>query len=266
MVKLNNFSITSSVYLDRIMTENSFTSKTVLEQIDYLNRLRFRNSGRRYSYGVMVDQYISDQSNMSLEFNNLIFLGQKVNSPIDIWYDVNKNLHFIRYPASTKKDSNSVFGFDPNGKLCIECNIKDFLRYDCKNTWMVNELHKKLLMLLRGLYENAWLKLKREKVRELKSKLDSSSVEEFLAAKRVAKTQAIMNIAMAIGALTGKLETYQKNISSVDSPVKAYRMFSEVESAWREFSMTQDANQKRLNSDPKIPGGKAVKKLVTTGG
>lgn len=268
------FTIDSSDLLNIICSEEKFTSKTTLEQIEYLNKYRSRRGLYRWGSTSILDSVINDQPGRSITFKPIRWQGQPC-APITCRYVGSGDIAFtIRYPvlsftAGNRLDpdnfSGTIFDFFPNGDTYIERDFKKFLRHGVTTQWGSNSEHDKLFRYLFKQYENAWLDLKRRKVAELKATLDTDSVNDFIAAKRAQHTQAIMDIAMAVGALTGKLETYRSRIGSVTTQGEAEKMFQEVESAFRHFSYTQERNTRRLNKKVRLPGGKNVKKLVDNG-
>lgn len=268
------FSITSSKLLDTICSEDKFTSKTTLEQIEFLNKFRSRRGLYRWGATSILDNIIEDQPERTITFNHIKWQGLPCK-PITCRYVGGGDVSYsIRYPVTSATtspyvDADNLKGiihdFAPNGDIYIERDIKAFLRHGVKSSWGSNAEHDKLFRYLFKQYENAWLDLKRRKVAEIKSTLDTDSVNEFIAAKRAQHTQAIMDIAMTVGALTAKLETYRNRIGSVTTASEAIKMFNEVESSFRHFSFTQDRNTKRLNKKVKLPGGKNVKKLAGNG-
>ena len=274
MKKENNmpksiFKIDNSNLLERICSEEKFTSKTTLEQIEYLNKFRSRRGLYRWGGNSIMDHLIDDQAGRTLTFENIKWGNHTINS-VTFRY-VNSNVgHVIRYPinSSTKSFNHDdpVIAFAPNGMAYAERPVRNFLRYNVTNTWGSNTEHDKLYRYLYKQYENAWLDLKRRRVAELKATLDSDSVNEFVMAKRAQHTQAIMDIAMQVGNLTAKLETYRNRIGSVHTAYEAEKMFEEVNIAFQNFNYTQERNQKRLNSDVRIPGGKKVKEIAKKGG
>lgn len=265
----NSLYITSSKLLDQLCSSTKFTSKTTLDQIDFLNRYRSRRSFYRYGAYSIMDNIVEDQPNLTLTFDKLTW-GGKLCNPISFRFHSNDVGFLIRYPVKdqgyTAADLNdislSVIPWDPHGEQTAERPVREFMRYGVRSQWGSNEEYNKLFMQMRGQYENAWLDLKRRKVAELKASLDSDSVNEFVAAKRAEHTQAIMDIAIAVGTLTAKLETYRNRIGSVNTAYEAEKMFSEVEMAFRSFNYVQERNAKRLNKNVKIPGGKKVKVLT----
>ena len=262
------FKINQSNLLDRLTSEPSFKSKTILEQIEFLNRYRARNGLRRWGRDSILDTIIDDQSGRSITFNPGRWTGLPCN-PITCRYVGVSDINYtIRYPVKNCPglDADNFNGrtldFIPDGDAYIERDIKAFLRHNSKTSWAHNSDHDKLFKYLLNQYLNAWLDLKHRKVLELKTTIDTDSVNEFIAAKRAQHTQAIMDIAMAVGALTGKLETYRNRIGNVTTAYEAEKMFAEVESAFRHFHYTQERNAKRLNKKVRLPGGKSVKKFV----
>lgn len=268
------YSINSSDLLNFICSEDKFTSKTALEQIEYLNKYRSRRGLYRWGSTSILDNIINDQPGKTVTFNPIRWQGQPCN-PItcryvgsgDIAYTIRYSV--LSFTAGNRLDPDNfngpIFDFVPNGDAYIERDIKAFLRHGVKTSWGSNAEHDKLLRYLFKQYENAWLDLKRRKVAEIKATLDTDSVNDFIAAKRAQHTQAIMDIAMAVGVLTGKLETYRSRIGSVTAQYEAEKMFQEVESAFRHFNYTQQRNTRRLNKKVRLPGGKNVKKLVDNG-
>lgn len=259
------FKIDHSNLLDKICSEEKFTEKTILEQIEYLNKFRSRRGLYRWGGNSIMDNLIDDQPGRTLTFENIKWANQTVSS-ISFRY-VNSDIgHVIRYPINYETNSlnhnDPIPAFIANGRAYAERPVRNFLRYNVSNTWGSNADHDKLFRYLYKQYENAWLDLKRRKVAELKATIDSDSVNEFVAAKRAQHTQAVMDIAMAVGALTGKLETYRNRIGNVTSASEAEKMFEEVENAFRNFSYTQERNTKRLNKNVKLPGGKRVKQIA----
>lgn len=261
------FTISSSRLLDSICSEEKFTSKTGLEQIEYLNKYRSRRGLYRWGRSSIMEAVIDDQPGKTVTFNHIRWKGQPCN-PITFRYVGGDIEYSIRYPVQSRHglDPDSINGviydFIPNGDAYIERGIKRFLRHGVHSQWGSNDEHDKLFRYLFKQYENAWLDLKRRKVAEIKATLDSDSVNEFVAAKRAQHTQAIMDIAMSVGNLTAKLETYRNRIGSVNTAYEAEKMFEEVEMAFRNFNYIQDRNQKRLNKNVRLPGGKNVKKLA----
>lgn len=262
------FTINSSRLLDSILSEEKFTSKTTLEQIEYLNKYRSRRGLYRWGRNSIMDNVIDDQPGKTVTFNPIRWKGQPCN-PITFRYVGGDIQYSIRYPVQSRPglDPDSINGviydFIPNGDAYIERGVKAFIRHNVRSQWGSNDEHDKLFRYLFKQYENAWLDLKRRKVAELKATLDTDSVNDFIAAKRAQHTQAIMDIAMAVGALTGKLETYRSRIGSVTTAYEAEKMFNEVEMAFRNFNYVQDRNTKRLNKKVRLPGGKNVKKLAS---
>jgi hypothetical protein len=263
------FKIDNSNLLERICSEEKFTSKTTLEQIEYLNKFRSRRGLYRWGGNSIMDNLIDDQAGRTLTFENIKWGNHTINS-VTFRY-VNSNVgHVIRYPINSSTNSfnhdDPVMAFAPNGMAYAERPVRNFLRYNVTNTWGSNTDHDKLYRYLYKQYENAWLDLKRRRVAELKATLDSDSVNEFVMAKRAQHTQAIMDIAMSVASLTAKLETYRNRIGSVHTAYEAEKMFEEVNIAFQNFNYTQERNQKRLNSDVRIPGGKKVKEIAKKGG
>lgn len=265
------FTINSSRLLDSICSEEKFTSKTTLEQVEYLNKYRIRRGLYRWGRNSIMDSVVDDQPGKTVTFNSIRWKGQPCN-PITFRWVGGDIEYTIRYPvlsftAGNRLDpdnfSGPIFDFVPNGDAYVERSVKGFIRHGVKSQWGSNDEHDKLFRYLFKQYENAWLDLKRRKVAELKATLDTDSVNDFIAAKRAQHTQAIMDIAMAVGALTGKLETYRNRIGSVTTAYEAEKMFNEVEMAFRNFNYVQDRNTKRLNKKVRLPGGKNVKKLVS---
>lgn len=263
------FKIDNSNLLERICSEEKFTSKTTLEQIEYLNKFRSRRGLYRWGGNSIMDHLIDDQPGRTLTFENIKWANHTISS-VTFRY-VNSNIgHVIRYPVNSSTNSfnhdDPVIAFAPNGMAYAERPVRNFLRYNVTNTWGSNTDHDKFFRYLYKQYENAWLDLKRRRVAELKATLDSDSVNEFVMAKRAQHTQAIMDIAMQVGNLTAKLETYRNRIGSVHTAYEAEKMFEEVNIAFQNFNYTQERNQKRLNSDVRIPGGKKVKEIAKKGG
>jgi len=263
------FKIDNSNLLERICSEEKFTSKTTLEQIEYLNKFRSRRGLYRWGGNSIMDNLIDDQAGRTLTFENIKWGNHTINS-VTFRY-VNSNVgHVIRYPINSSTNSfnhdDPVIAFAPNGMAYAERSVRNFLRYNVTNTWGSNTDHDKLYRYLYKQYENAWLDLKRRRVAELKATLDSDSVNEFVMAKRAQHTQAIMDIAMSVASLTAKLETYRNRIGNVHTAHEAEKMFDEVHNDFQNFTYVQSRNQKRLNSDVRIPGGKKVKEIAKKGG
>jgi hypothetical protein len=264
------FTIDSSRLLDSILSEEKFTSKTNLEQIEYLNKYRSRRGLYRWGRNSIMDSVVDDQPGKTVTFNHIRWKGQPCN-PITFRYVGAGDIEYsIRYPvqhadADPANVSGPIFDFMPDGDAYIERGVKAFLRHGVRSQWGSNDEHDKLFRYLFKQYENAWLDLKRRKVAEIKATLDTDSVNDFIAAKRAQHTQAIMDIAMSVGVLTGKLETYRSRIGSVTTQGEAEKMFQEVESAFRHFNYTQERNTRRLNKNVRLPGGKNVKKLIDNG-
>ena len=274
MKKENNmpksiFKIDNSNLLERICSEEKFTSKTTLEQIEYLNKFRSRRGLYRWGGNSIMDHLIDDQPGRTLTFENIKWANHTISS-VTFRY-VNSNIgHVIRYPVNSSINSfnhdDPVMAFAPNGIAYAERPVRNFLRYNVTNTWGSNTDHDKFFRYLYKQYENAWLDLKRRRVAELKATLDSDSVNEFVMAKRAQHTQAIMDIAMSVASLTAKLETYRNRIGNVHTAHEAEKMFDEVHNDFQNFTYVQSRNQKRLNSDVRIPGGKKVKEIAKKGG
>lgn len=266
------FKIDHSNLLDKICSEVKFTEKTILDQIEYLNKFRLHSRRGLYRWGgnSIMDNIIDDQPGRTINFVNIKWDNHTVAvytvSSITFRYVNSEVGYVIRYPINASRNSldhnGPVMAFVPNGNAYAERPVRNFLRYNVANAWDSNADHDKIFRYLYKQYENAWLDLKRRKVAELKASLDSDSVNEFVAAKRAQHTQAVMDIAMAVGALTGKLETYRNRIGNVTSASEAEKMFEEVENAFRNFSYTQKRNTKRLNKNVKLPGGKRVKQIA----
>lgn len=259
--------INSSNLLNDICSRDSFKEKTTLDQIEFLNRYRARTKFWLYS-NTLLDAIVRDQPNQSLTYDNVVFNGQQ-HKTIYFRFEISKLV--IRYPVDMSlinKESylndlgGTIIPLQPRGNAYAERYAESFLRWDTKNSWSLNEQHSKFFKLLRNIYLDAWLELKRQKVQELKGSLNSESVNEFIAARRAEKTQAIMDIAMHIANLTAKLETYRSRIGNVHTVHEAEKMYSEVEKAIQGLQYTQERNKKRLNTATKIPGGKKVKSLT----
>jgi len=259
------FKIDHSNLLDKICSEVKFTEKTTLEQIEYLNKFRSRRGLYRWGGNSIMDNIIDDQPGRTLNFVNIKW-GNHTVSSITFRYVNSEVGHVIRYPINASMNSldhnGPVMAFVPNGNAYAERPVRNFLRYNVANAWGSNADHDKIFRYLYKQYENAWLDLKRRKVAELKASLDSDSVNEFVAAKRAQHTQAVMDIAMQVAALTAKLETYRNRIGNVTSAREAEEMFTEVDNAFRNFNYTQERNTKRLNKNVKLPGGKRVKQIA----
>ena len=274
MKKENNmpksiFKIDNSNLLERICSEETFTSKTTLEQIEYLNKFRSRRGLYRWGGNSIMDHLIDDQAGQTLTFENIKWGNHTINS-VTFRY-VNSNVgHIIRYPINSSTNSfnhdDPVIAFAPNGMAYAERPVRNFLRYNVTNTWGSNTDHDKFFRYLYKQYENAWLDLKRRRVAELKATLDSDSVNEFVMAKRAQHTQAVMDIAMSVASLTAKLETYRNRIGNVHTAHEAEKMFYEIHNDFQKLNYVQSRNQKRLNSDVRIPGGKKVKEIAKKGG
>ena len=259
------FKIDHSNLLDKICSEVKFTEKTTLEQIEYLNKFRSRRGLYRWGGNSIMDNIIDDQPGRTLNFVNIKW-GNHTVSSVTFRYVNSEVGHVIRYPINASMNSldhnSPVMAFVPNGNAYAERPVRNFLRYNVANAWGSNADHDKIFRYLYKQYENAWLDLKRRKVAELKASLDSDSVNEFVAAKRAQHTQAVMDIAMQVAALTAKLETYRNRIGNVTSAREAEEMFTEVDNAFRNFNYTQERNTKRLNKNVKLPGGKRVKQIA----
>lgn len=259
------FKIDHSNLLDKICSEVKFTEKTTLEQIEYLNKFRSRRGLYRWGGNSIMDNVIDDQPGRTINFVNIKW-GNYTVSSITFRYVNSEVGHVIRYPINASMNSldhnSPVMAFVPNGNAYAERPVRNFLRYNVANAWGSNADHDKIFRYLYKQYENAWLDLKRRKVAELKASLDSDSVNEFVAAKRAQHTQAVMDIAMQVAALTAKLETYRNRIGNVTSAREAEEMFTEVDNAFRNFNYTQERNTKRLNKNVKLPGGKRVKQIA----
>ena len=259
------FKIDHSNLLDKICSEVKFTEKTTLEQIEYLNKFRSRRGLYRWGGNSIMDNIIDDQPGRTINFVNIKW-GNHTVSSITFRYVNSEVGHVIRYPINASMNSldhnSPVMAFVPNGNAYAERPVRNFLRYNVANAWGSNADHDKIFRYLYKQYENAWLDLKRRKVAELKASLDSDSVNEFVAAKRAQHTQAVMDIAMQVAALTAKLETYRNRIGNVTSAREAEEMFTEVDNAFRNFNYTQERNTKRLNKNVKLPGGKRVKQIA----
>lgn len=259
------FKIDHSNLLDKICSEVKFTEKTILEQIEYLNKFRSRRGLYRWGGNSIMDNIIDDQPGRTLNFVNIKW-GNHTVSSITFRYVNSEVGHVIRYPINASMNSldhnGPVMAFVPNGNAYAERPVRNFLRYNVAYDWGSNADHDKIFRYLYKQYENAWLDLKRRKVAELKASLDSDSVNEFVAAKRAQHTQAVMDIAMQVAALTAKLETYRNRIGNVTSAREAEEMFTEVDDAFRDFNYTQERNTKRLNKNVKLPGGKRVKQIA----
>lgn len=260
------FKIDHSNLLDKICSEVKFTEKTTLEQIEYLNKFRFRRGMYRWGGNSIMDNIIDDQPGRTINFVNIKW-GNHTVSSITFRYVNSEVGHVIRYPINASMNSLDHNGpvmvaFVPNGNAYAERPVRNFLRYNVANAWSSNPDHDKIFRYLYKQYENAWLDLKRRKVAELKASLDSDSVNEFVAVKRAQHTQAVMDIAMQVAALTAKLETYRNRIGNVTSAREAEEMFTEVDNAFRNFNYTQERNTKRLNKNVKLPGGKRVKQIA----
>lgn len=269
MSKKNSLYITTSELLDQICSSAKFTAMTTLDQIDHLNRYRCRRSFYRYGSYSVLDNIIEDQPNRTLTFDRISW-GGKPCKPISFRFHSNDVGYLIRYPVNAHGYSaevlngynQSIIPWDPQGEQTAERAVREFVRYGVKSQWGSNEEYNKLFKLLRKQYEDAWLDLKRRKVSELKATLDGDSVSEFIAAKSAEKTQAIMDIAMAVGALNAKLETYRNRIGGVSTTYEAEKMFNEVDTAFRALMYTQERNKRRLNTKARIPGGKRVKAMA----
>lgn len=259
------FKIDHSNLLDKICSEVKFTEKTTLEQIEYLNKFRSRRGLYRWGGNSIMDNIIDDQPGRTLNFVNIKW-GNHTVSSITFRYVNSEVGHVIRYPINASMNSldhnSPVMAFVPNGNAYAERPVRNFLRYNVAQQWGSNAEHDKIFRYLYKQYENAWLDLKRRKVAELKASLDSDSVNEFVAAKRAQHTQAVMDIAMQVAALTAKLETYRNRIGNVTSAREAEEMFTEVDNAFRNFNYTQERNTNRLNKNVKLPGGKRVKQIA----
>lgn len=259
------FKIDHSNLLDKICSEVKFTEKTTLEQIEYLNKFRSRRGLYRWGGNSIMDNIIDDQPGRTINFVNIKW-GNHTVSSITFRYVNSEVGHVIRYPINASMNSldhnGPVMAFVPNGNAYAERPVRNFLRYNVAQQWGSNADHDKIFRYLYKQYENAWLDLKRRKVAELKASLDSDSVNEFVAAKRAQHTQAVMDIAMQVAALTAKLETYRNRIGNVTSAREAEEMFTEVDNAFRNFNYTQERNTKRLNKNVKLPGGKRVKQIA----
>lgn len=279
MSKKNRLYITTSELLNQVWSSPKFTAMTTLDKIDYLNRYRRHRNFYRYglsSYQDMdniITAVIGDQPNRTLTFEHRIYLGGKLCKPISFRFHSNDVGYLIRYPVNahgySAKDLNdynqSIIPLDPQGEQTAERVVREFIRSgvtSSKGYWALNEEYNNLFKLLRKQYEDAWLDLKRRQVSELKATLDRDSVSEFIAAKSAEKTQAIMDIAMAVGALNAKLETYRKRIGDVSTTYEAEKMFNEVDTAFRALMYTQERNKRRLNTKARIPGGKRVKAMA----
>lgn len=268
-MKNSNLQINSSNLLNQICNDINFTQKTTLAQIEYLNKYRARRRLYRYGSYSVIDNILEDQPTLTLTFDKIGW-GGKICKPIsfrfhspDVGFLIRYPVNGLNYANATLDDiSSAVIPWEPQGEHTAERSVREFIRYGVKNQWGTNEEYSKLLKLLRKQYENAWLDLKRRKVAELKATLDGDSINEFIAVKNAEKTQAIMDIAMAVGALNAKLETYRNRIGGVTTTYEAEKMFSEVDTAFRALMYTQERNKRRLNTKTRIPGGKKVKAMT----
>lgn len=272
MARSNNkssFTIDSSVILDNLFKEAKFANMSTLQKIEYLNKLRVKR--RLYGYGQnMMDYMINDQPGRHITFNNFKDNAGIPSRPISLYWSFDYNDYLIEYPvlaapAELLNDPNKpVVPYEGQGQHIAIRRVHDFLRYGVGTSWGTNEAYARLFKRLRYQYESAWLNLKRRKVAELKATLDGDSVSEFIAAKRAEKTQAIMDIAMSVASLTAKLETYRNRIGSVTNVREAEKMFDEVHNQFQNLTYVQSRNQKRLNTEVRIPGGARVKRLAET--
>ena len=182
------FSITSSKLLDTICSEDKFTSKTSLEQIEFLNKFRSRRGLYRWGATSILDNLIDDQPGRTITFNHINWKGPC--NPITCRFvGAGDVIYSIRYPINSTStfpyvDADNLKGrihdFVPNGDVYIERDIKAFLRHGVTSQWGSNSDHDKFFRYLFKQYENAWLTLKRNKVVELKATLDTDSVNEFI--------------------------------------------------------------------------------------
>ncbi len=270
--KKNNLplSIDMSKNLDEHMKATRFTEKTTLGKIEYLNKLRAKN--RYYGYGgSLMDNIIDDQYRAGITFNHVVDSQGIPGRPLHFFWDGNHQAYMIRYPVNAPESEfltnpdKPVVPYAPNGSSYAVRKIADWTRYDVKNSWGSNEQYYGVLKRLKHQYERAWLDLKRRKVAELKATLDGESVSDYVAQKRAEKTQAIMDIAMAISALSAKLETYRNRIGNVSTVSEANTLFGDAEAHFRALSYVHGRNVRRLNDKTRIPGGARVKRLADNG-
>ena len=270
--KKNNLplSIDMSKNLDEHMKATRFTEKTTLGKIEYLNKLRAKN--RYYGYGgTLMDNVIADQYQAGITFNHVVDQRGVPGRPLHFFWDGNYQAYMIRYPVNAPDSDfltdpeKPVVPYVPDGSNYAVRRISDWLRYDVKNSWGTNDQYQGVLKRLKHQYERAWLDLKRRKVSELKATLDGESVSDYVAQKRAEKTQAIMDIAMAISALSAKLETYRNRIGTVSTVIEANTLFCEAENHFRALNYVHNRNVKRLSDKTRIPGGARVKRLADNG-
>lgn len=255
-----SFEIQHSLYLNQFVSQLNISQKTILEKIDQLNKLRptrkFRGYGR-----TIVDYIIEDQPNREIDFCNFTFQNE-TSKPIKLFYSQDLLDYAIEYPT----DKNTVSlghcpNYVPRGNIQVSVAIKAFSASGVSNSWGHNERNVSILRALREQYSQAWLRLKRRVIVDLKKQLDSESVDEFFAVKKAAKTQAVMNIAITAGSLMSKIENYRANIGNVQNVVDANVLFNEVELLMGKLRYTHMVNVRALNNNPRIPGGKSVKNL-----
>lgn len=250
----NSIDIKESKFLDQILVSMRSAGRNEIEIVEYLNKLRLRS--HFYGYGNnIVNKIVLDSPNCELEFNNLVWQGT-YSKQIRLFRRDKTTM--ISYPA-INNGNNLVY--NPTGAQTNVITVEQFWSLGSIDSWTRRPEHAKLLEMLRSIYLAGLLKFKRSIVIDIKRNLSTDVVHEFLQVKKVNKTQAIMNISMAAGALLSKIENYQKNIATVESAPEAQKLYAEAESAMIKLKMAHDRNVRNLN---KTKISKHIQKIIET--
>ena len=259
------FVIERSKTLDELINSSKFSNKTTLEKIDTLNKFRYKNYYSYNSYG--FNNLIEDQYCQNIAFNHVFDESGIPAKPLYFFKDNITHQYMVKYAVDAANSElltdiqKPAIPYSPHGNNYAIRPIEIWLRADA-NRWNCNERHMKLLKILKQQYANAWLELKRRKVAELKRSLDVDSINDYVAARKAEKTQAIMDIAMAISSLTAKLETFRNRIGNISSAMEANKLFSEAENTFYTLRNVHNRNLRRLNDKTRIPGGAKTKKVI----
>jgi hypothetical protein len=248
----NKIKVQHSKFLDELLDGLRAQNLNDLEVVERLNKIRLK--GYFYGYGsAAINRIVADSPRNKIVFDNVVWRG-KQSKHICLFKDENRFM--ISYPSAGGPGQPV---YDPEGSYTQTFDVKDFWNIRKSNDREHN--HATLLSLLKNIYLNGLLDLKRQFVSDIKKNLSKDVVNEFVQLKRVSKTQSIMNISIATGTLLSKIENYQKNIAHVQSAHEAQALYNEVETSMLKLKIVHDRNVRSLN---KTKLNKKISKLIET--
>jgi len=250
--------INESIFLNEILASEKYQNSSLIGRIDILNHVR--TSRAFYGWGhVFIKKIIEDAPSKRIDFLNLHW-KQHSSLDISLFKDTLGN-YIIEYPTESGSvtDPENISGAcSPlgSGPLRICRKIENFSNFT--NRGFQNNENLKFFRYLRAMYNEAWLELKRNVVKELKKSVDRNSITEYYDAKKADKTVAIMAMAKSINSLLNSIEGYRDSMAGA-SAESAHNAFTAIEKNF--FTFRAEHNRidwNALHPRKRIPGGKKV--------